>query len=128
MSETKPTFETRADVIEALSSEELQRTCIKVNIPRNMKSYLSGNGEGCWALPLTVEDAKIIEIDKHKEKALVVLCNSSFYFPKLSWASVIQVEMRSGFRPVLDIDWVQEKANHDGVDYIQMLKNNDKED
>lgn len=126
MSEEK-TFEQRPEVITSLAEGELEKQCIKVNIPSDMVSYNGGNGEGCWALALTPEDAEIIATDNHKAKAKVVLCNSSIYCPVLEWSTVIQVEMRHGLRPILDIDWMQEQAKKDGIDYIAMLEEDEEE-
>ena len=55
---------------------------IKVNLPSNEKSYLSGNGEGCWVL--VNEDAfKAYENDENSTTYNGILDNDSIYYPGL---------------------------------------------
>lgn len=113
--------ENKADYLRTLDDDVLNKGYLKVNLPDNMRGYQGGNGEGCWAYPLTEEDARIIEEDKSGQKAKIILCNHSFYFPPLVYGSVLQVEMRPGFRPVLDIYWLHELLNPTGIDFLAIL-------
>lgn len=105
------------DIIEKFTNEELEKLYLQVNLPDKHSSYLSGNGEGCWAIPLTKEDKVFLDEDKPNTTAKIILCNGSVYFPPIVYGTVLQVEIRSGKRPVLDIEWMQKQLKDSGVDF-----------
>jgi hypothetical protein len=115
-------IENNVDKIKSYSEDEISKLYIKVNLPSNISSYNSGNGEGCWAIPNTDEDAVILNEDKDKTTAKIILCNDSVYFPPLVYGSVLQVEIRCGQRAVLDVNWMHEQLLKIDLDFINILK------
>lgn len=77
-----------------------------VNLPSTLEDYESGNGEGCWALFSPADFADAYETEKAGGRYPVYLLNSSFYHPSLTWGTLIYVEMRGGYRPVLCLDQI----------------------
>lgn len=114
-----------SEYIQKHTKQELLNLCVKVNIPFNMKGYNNGNGEGCWALPLTENDFNIINKGVSNEKAFVVLCNSSIYCSNLKWSTVIQVNIVTGKRPILDIHWLHQILKNHDINYLKLLQNKD---
>lgn len=112
-------------IIRSKSDQELQKLYLKVNIPGDMAAYKRGNGEGMWAIPLSDGDRIILDADKHGTTAKVILCNDSLYYPPMCYGTVLQVEMREGFRPVLDIDWAHEVLAPIGIDFKAILEERD---
>jgi hypothetical protein len=70
---------------------------------------------------LTDKDANILSADKEKTTAKIILCNGSVYFPPVVYGSVLQVEIRNGQRPVLDINWMHEQLKKVDLDFLKIL-------
>ena len=80
---------------------------IKVNLPNNEANYLSGNGEGCFAL---VDEKTKIDYDNDKKGKgyTAILDNDSIYYPGLMAGTEIPIEMRGKNRPVVPYQWLVE--------------------
>lgn len=73
---------------------------VKVNLPEDETKWASGNGEGVWVTPCSIEDAdKCRDDNSHGEDAFVRLCNQPIMHP-LTWGDKIRVQTRGGNRPV----------------------------
>lgn len=94
---------------EKYSDEELNSLYLKANLCDSMEAYTDGIGEGIWAIPLDEDNKKLLDDDKKGTFAKIITFNNSLYFPALAAGSVVQVEIRPGNRPVLDINWMQEQ-------------------
>jgi hypothetical protein len=86
---------------------KLNRTqYIKVNLPYSPEHFLSGNGEGVWACPVTAEDQFIYDHGSKGETFNVYILNDSLFYPFLC-ASIITVQVTGpDTRPILDKTWL----------------------
>jgi len=79
---------------------------IKVNLPDSNRGFISGNGEGIWALILEEDGVKKYKESKLGETFYVALLNNSIYYPPLSWGNIIKVKCTGkGYRPIIDKNW-----------------------
>jgi hypothetical protein len=83
---------------------------LQINIPRDSKGYIAGTGEGAW-----------VEINKQTKKAYnksedyrVTKClyygelrNDSINYPKLKIGTLVPIELRGGYRPVINFEWLK---------------------
>lgn len=97
------------ETISKYTDDQLETLYLKINICDSLDAYLNGNGEGVWAIPLDEENKKILDEDKENTTAKIIMFNDSVYFRPLQAGSVIQVEIRPGYRPVMDINWMDEQ-------------------
>ena len=116
---TEPTKE-YPFVVKAEQAEESvalnDSNLFKGNIPDSKDSYESGNGEGCWWTFETPKDKEVYEGDKEGTTFMAILCNDSIYYP-LVYGTVIQMEVRHAFRPVVDMKWFKEQLATIDVDF-----------
>ena len=90
--------------------KELQKKhqLFKVNLPSDMDTYRSGNGEGIWACPADQETEDLWKNDADGGQGLVHACNDSFYYPgEIVYGSRVLVEFRGENRPVAVWDDLQ---------------------
>lgn len=79
----------------------------KLNLPADMSNYISGNGEGIWAV-CSSEDAENMASNKAQGQFLAWAANGSFYYPgEIEYGSVILAEFRGKMRPVAVWDDLQ---------------------
>lgn len=82
---------------------------IKVNLPSDLESFKTGNGEGIWARPLSEEDERKVNDDNYYGEAYVVAQNDSVYYPGLiNYDDTIKVHCNGKMRPYLHIDLFNE--------------------
>lgn len=85
---------------------------IRVNVPHDYDEYLSGNGEGCWAL--AEEDVKALydadAQDEPGETHRAILDNDCLAWPFLRHGCAIEIEMRGEFRPVVSYEFLRRQA------------------
>lgn len=85
--------------------EKDQDKYFKVNLPSDKTSFKSGNGEGVWAHALNMVDYQKYKDNKSNEIIKVRILNNSFYYPDLTYGSIINVELRGDSRPIwIDYD------------------------
>lgn len=78
---------------------------IKVNLPSDLESFKTGNGEGVWAYPCSPEDDEKVNNDNYYGEAYVIVKNDSFYYPGLiKYNDIIKVHCNGKKRPYLHID------------------------
>ncbi len=76
----------------------------KINLPNIKRSYLSGNGEGCFCIPLTIEDKRKMKDDNSIcEKFKFILMNDSMYYPELKHLDILEGKTQGKYRPILFI-------------------------
>jgi len=82
----------------------------KLNLPNDETSYISGNGEGVWAV---VDDKELKEkISNDKVDVFeAYIANDSVYYPGLVCGSKVQAEVRKGRRPVAVFSDLQEELS-----------------
>lgn len=67
----------------------------RINIPYSLNEYDKGNGESCWAYPLTIEDWNTYQSsDRIKQIIKVILDNDSRYYSDLRRYTILEVEIR----------------------------------
>lgn len=97
---------------------------IKFNIPENYECYLSGNGEGCFGY---IEDEETYnKYDKDDGQYNVILMHGCWEYPILEKGTVCLVEARTGHRPVVNWEWLQNEIREDYcADIIECLQEDD---
>ena len=80
---------------------------VKVNLPSNQESYISGNGEGVW---VKVDEQTCRDYDNDGRGRFYhgELANDSIYYPGLMCGMTIPFEMRGKNRPVVKHSWLVE--------------------
>ena len=78
-----------------------QEQYFKVNLPNNLFSYNTGNGEGIWVEATSQEEYQKYLSRETKQFIKVKLLNNSVYYPSLVMNTIIEVELRGDDRPVL---------------------------
>jgi len=93
------------------SKMTIRKHAIKVNLSRNLADFKSGNGEGVFAIPLTLTEfrwyLKGEEPIYLKGVIRVMLLDNSLNYPSLVWGSVIEVELRGQNRPVMTKEFMR---------------------
>ena len=83
-----------------------EKNYIKVNLPDTIASFKSGNGEGIWACPVTIEDKVICNSNVKDTEFNVYALNDCIYYP-IACASIIRVKCTGkNTRPILSYDWM----------------------
>jgi len=77
---------------------------IKFNLPDTIEKFGTGNGEGVWGVPYTKKDKEISDTDLDDTTFKVVLLNDSLFYP-FPYGTILSVDCRAGFRPVLSEKW-----------------------
>ena len=80
---------------------------IKVNLPEDESTYLSGNGEGVFA-EISAEDYEKYAADCYLEVFDATIANDSIYYPGLVCGMKIPIETRGKHRPVVPYEWLAE--------------------
>ena len=79
---------------------------IKANLPNSLEDYKTGNGEGCFFIvDQRTKDAYDKDISGVYYEG--ILDNDSIYYPKLKHGTLLPLEMRGAFRPVVPYEILQ---------------------
>lgn len=78
---------------------------IKINVPTTEEEYLSGNGEGMWALA-DEKTKRAYDEDAASGEYEVILDNNSFFWDGLEHGQLVPIEMRGEARPVVPYNWL----------------------
>ena len=79
---------------------------VKFNIPENLSSYKSGNGEGCWGY--IEDDETYDQYDKGVGQFNIILLNDCWEYPVLKYGTVCLVDGLGDKRPVVNWKWLKE--------------------
>lgn len=80
---------------------------IKVNMPETFEDYISGNGEGVWAL-VDAACKKAHDSDSSEGTYIGIICNNSIYYPRMRYGMAVVIEMRGSNRPVVPYSFLND--------------------
>lgn len=79
---------------------------IRVNLPENHESEISGYGEGCWAL-VDADTKAAYDRDETGGRYYAILDNDSIYYPGIDHGAIIQISLRGTARAVASVDYLK---------------------